>query len=434
MRRLILRGLVAGLLLGSPLPASAEAPLVGAGAPTGRVVPSGLVGVSVETWHLATLMRRGGPCETNTFVSALARLGTPGVRVGGNSQDFTTVRPSTARFTIGTDYLAGLACVAGLGGPVDVGLNLRYQDAADTKEQMRLARDLVPPRQLTFSLGNEPDLIARFRKGSQAARYARYLRDYRAMRDALPSSWAPFRGPDYSTGRFASQLAPFVRDWQPATVDVHAYALSRCRDTPGSPTWPTVEALARKGSSSGLVERLRPFLALAPRVALSETNSVACSGLAGVSDAPVSAMWGADTIAAAAAAGLVEARFHLSTGAYDPLVLKGDGTLFARPLFNGMVFAAQHLPAGAQLAALDGTLPDALSGWATTSTVLLMNHAPEPQAVRVRVLGDAARVDTLNAGNTDPQGPVQDATAPPIVGGAVEVTVPPYGAVAVVTP
>lgn len=417
----------------------AQAPLVTVGAPTDVVVPASLVGVSIETWLLVA-MNRAGPCAANPFFGALARLGRAGVRVGGNSQDFTTVRRSRPRFTMGTDYFAGLRCAADrLGGPVEVGLNLRFGDAKDTRTMMRRAAAEVPRDRLSFSLGNEPDLMSRF--GRDPERYERFLRAYRAMRARLPTSLGPFRGPDYSTGRFAARIGPFVRDVRPAALNLHAYPLSRCRRAPGDPGFPTVEALASTAASSGVIARLAPAIAVRRTgipVAITELNSVACSGLAGVSDHPVSAMWGADIIAAAAQAGLSEMRFHLSTGFYDPLVLEADGRLTARPLFNGMVFAAEHLRPGARMAALDGALPAEVSGWATAeagaTTVLLANHTTSPQAVRVRVpAGSAVRVDALQPANTDPQGPVSAPMAAAAVDGAATVEVPAYGMVAVGT-
>lgn len=417
----------------------AQAPLVTVGAPTDVVVPASLVGVSVETWLLVA-MTRAAPCDENAFFGALARLGSAGVRVGGNSQDFTTVRRSRPRFTMGEAYFAGLRCAADrLGGPVDVGLNLRFGDAADTGAMMRRAAAEVPRERLSFSLGNEPDLMSRF--GAGAERYARFLRAYRAMRARLPTSIGPFRGPDYSTRRFTGRIAPFVRDVRPSTLNLHAYPLSRCRRVAGDPAYPTVAGLASTGAAGGVIAALAPVIAVrraGTPVAITELNSVACSGLAGVSDHPVSAMWGADIIAAAAQAGVSEMRFHLSTGAYDPLVLGPDGHLTARPLFNGMVFAAEHLRPGASMATLEGALPAEVSGWATAepgaTTVLLANHTTTPQVVRVGVpAGSGVRADALLPGNTDPQGAVSAPVVPDTADGTATVELPPYGMVAVVT-
>ena len=95
---------------------------------------------------------------------------------------------------------------------------------------------------------------------------------------------------------------------------------------------------------------------------ISEANSVACGGMAGISDAPASALWGLDLVATAAQAGFSHVELHSSGGSYDPLVLDADGTLTFRPLWTAIYLADQLWPAGSYPLRLTGSSRPASTG------------------------------------------------------------------------
>ena len=105
-------------------------------------------------------------------------------------------------------------------------------------------------------------------------------------------------------------------------VGVHLYPLSDC----GSPAAVTVPRLLSVESADA-PETLAWVVSAANGAGLpaiiSEANSAACGGKAGVSDAPPSAVWAVRFVLSALKTGFREVRFHLSGGPYDPFVMRG---------------------------------------------------------------------------------------------------------------
>lgn len=401
------------------------------------VIPSNPVGISIETWHLTHFAGSAKmQCQKHPFIEAIKLLGTPDVRVGGNSQDNTSFKRGSNKFDAGSTYRRSWRCAASLGGRVNIGLNFRSDSLSTLRQTVKFAQNNVPRRQLSFGLGNEPELYRNWHTKNHQLKYKRIERKYRATKKALPtlSLW----GPNFSTGRFLDSIGSFARDTHPQQIALHTYPLLRCRLTPASPNWPTREKLANVSSSIGMINRLKPAIREGVRrgipVVISEMNSVACRGLAGVSDDPVSAMWAVDTIAAAAAAGISGSNFHISDSVYDPLYKDSNKHLRSRPLWNGMRFAADHMEAGAHFAAISSPLPKGITAWATRSskanTIILLNHTNKTQSFSVHSGGSKVNVYPLISSNKNPF------AEPPLYiipteEGVVNITLPPYGVTAV---
>jgi hypothetical protein len=384
--------------------APAGAVLLAAGAPAGPPVSGNVVGLSVETWRLVELVDRTGPCDDNDFTGALHQLGRPPIRTGGNSQDRTVTRagalpagetddPRSGGWYVATDrYFKALRCLAHAGaGQVTAGLNFR--DAADARRMLTRLRREVPADQLEITLGNEPELFGAAGSGRPTVSPQRLLADYRKLREDLGAVPA-LRGPDFSTGRWLEHVPEFIAREHPQTVSVHAYPYENCRSRPGDPGWATAQKLLSRPASRGLIAGLaapvQAATAAGARTVIGEINSVACGGLDGVSDEPVAALWAIDTILAAAAAGISAVQFHVADRIYDPLTLHGD-KLVARPIWDGMVFAARQLQPGWRLAP-DGTDDARVGSWA------MIGPEGQRRSVAINRVGAAVRVAVASSG------------------------------------
>lgn len=343
----------------------------------GRPVAPHIVGLSLETGLLATNYARTGPCAHNRLINTITLLGPAPLRIGGNSQDRTWVAQQPGRwargaYRVGPSYWAALRCAASQErGRLTVGLNLAAGHVADTRAMVATARRLLPASRLRFALGNEPDRYSRRipLHGPQLGGwgYRRYLREYVRVRDELSLKPSQTGGPDYSSGRWAPFVPAFARDARPGALQVHLYPLLRCRRQPGDRDWPTLERLASARSSRRVIGRLAPAIAAArarhiPMV-ISEANSVACSGIHGISDTTTSAAWAMDLIIGAAAAGIRAVHFHESNAPYDPFIVTRNGSVQLRPLWFGLLWAQRLLVPGTRIRTLSSNGSDVVAVW-----------------------------------------------------------------------
>lgn len=378
------------------------------------------IGLSIEYPLLAHDLG-SGRCPPPALVSALAALGSPTLRIGGDSQDEvapagSAPRPGVRDLPVG--FWTRLGCLERETRiPIVVGLNLASGDTAWDVTLAADARLEIPPARLSFELGNEPDIYGspvKWWNGStlvsSAMPWAIYLARAAAVAGAL-GAHAAIEGPDFASGRWIGMLPGLVKTLHPRTLDAHFYALDGCK-APGAAT---TAALLSRAIQNKLDERVG--IVIAARVEhlpalISESNSVSCGGTAGVSDTSAAAVWAVRMILQALRDGFTSVRFHASGRAYDPFVLAGD-SVAARPLYLGLVAAAGVLTPGAQLRsianarALDGV---ALSTARGTQTVLLSNFAARARWVslaalaRARVLEVVARAPTVLHASVAPSG------------------------------
>jgi hypothetical protein len=364
-------------------PAKKPPPAARIAGPASPPLPPSFVGLSVETSLVTSWFSPAG-CHS-PVQQALAMLGRPEVRVGGNSQDRlwpTAPLPPGESQVAGTSYLHALHCLGAVGSPLLVGLNLLGDNAAATGQVLGEVASVVPAKQLTVALGNEPDQYG----GRLPGGFAAFVPDYEQMRAALRAGFGEplpqIAGPDPSTSRWIAQTASFIATEHPNVADEHVYGLNGCHRTLGSPNYPSIRHLLAAGSSTKLIAALDPVLAAARaaniRAQISEANSVACGGMPGISDSRASALWGLDLVDTAAQAGFSHIELHSSGGSYDPLVIAPDGTITFRPLWTAMYLADQLWPNGSVPLRLTGKLQAGLTGWVArrpdgSLAVLLVN-------------------------------------------------------------
>ncbi|MGC2374791.1 MAG: hypothetical protein WA484_13040 [Solirubrobacteraceae bacterium] len=418
--------LVAGLLVGGLL---STAPVVQSA--SGALMSRSPFGLSVE-YPLMEKALGSGLCPSPALVSTLRSLGSPSLRIGGDSQDLAG--PNAAyHYPIPPSFWTTLGCLARESGvSVTVGLNFAEGPPADDLATIASAEQAIPSSQLSFSLGNEPDLygfshILPNEPGFTVPAY----RPPPWSADAYASEWAsrraalgpvPIEGPDLAGIGWRVRMTRLLEANPPVAMTVHAYPTVACGSA-GAPT--TAARLLSKHASVGLVEKYAWLLAAAraahrPAV-ISESNSGSCGGRPGVSDTPVAGVWAARYVLAALLAGFAQVRFHTAGTSYDALAFQPDGSVQVRPLGHALLFLHRWLPLGssvsspARLPAPRGVCPSGCPpSWGvpgrggsldpqilaatvtrgTHTSVIVSSFSPKPTPFSIAVPGAAKRLRT----------------------------------------
>ena len=359
-------------------------------APAGPAVTIGRhpVGLSVEYPLLAHDLGDGS-CPPPELVRAIKGLGSPVLRIGGDSQD--QVAPAGTPVRAGltdlpADFWKQVACLERETRiPIVVGLNLAWGTPSWAVEMAAGARSAIPRRRLRFELGNEPDIYGdpvKWWDGSALVATRMPLPTYLARAKALEAVLGPragVEGPDFASGRWTASVPALARALRLDTIDAHYYPLEGC----GGQTAASGAALLTRQIQGKLDERVRlarDARAAGLRAVISEANSVSCGGAGGVSDQPVSAVWALRMIVTALRDGFAAVRFHASGSAYDPFIVTG-GEVALRPLYTGLAGAARLLAAGAKLQAipnaraLDGV---EITGPGARRAFVLSNYTTRP--------------------------------------------------------
>ncbi len=354
------------------------------------------IGLSVEYPVLERALG-SGPCPSPALIELLRELGAPSLRVGGDSQDLAGVSGTSGtgaplRFTIPPSFWPTLGCLARETGiQITVGLNFATATAADDQETIAAAEQAIPASQLSFSLGNEPDLytiahvlpnepeftVPAFRAPSWSA--SEYASEWKMRRSEL----GPIRleGPDLAGSGWKQQIGVLLREDPPDQIDAHIYPTTACGSAPTA----TAPRLLSEHSSVGLVEKLAWLVQAARAVQkpaiVSESNSASCAGKPGLSNTPVAAVWAARFVLGTLLSGFQQVRFHSAGTSYDPFVFNPDGTIVREPLGNALLFLHRWLPLGSHIA--------------STST----NHSP---VFSVNMLSGSLRSTIVTSFSTHP--------------------------------
>jgi len=409
--------LAVGLLVGAAQPA-------GASARSGARVSSARSGVSTSSAPVRSaivsrppfglsieypLMEKAlgsGPCPDPALVATLQELGSPSLRIGGDSQDLAGPTPAYHRYFVPASFWTTLGCLAReTGVQVTVGLNFADAPVADDLSTIAAAEQAIPAAQLSFSLGNEPDLygishifpdepgvtIPAFRPSPWTAQ--QYVSEWQGRRALLGQ--VRIEGPDLAGIGWRAPVGQMLRNDPPEVLDVHAYPTSAC----GAPLTTAARLLAEH-ASVGLVEKYDWLLDLAhtlhrPAI-VSESNSASCGGKPGVSNTPVAGVWAARYVVAALLGGFQQVGFHSAGGSYDPLGFNPNGTVTLQPLGQALLFLHRWIPLGSRVgprARVPGVLAAAVSDGKYTSTIV-SSFSSKTLPYEVEVPGGSGRLST----------------------------------------
>jgi hypothetical protein len=387
--------------------------------PTGSIASSPLVqearpstvrrspfGLSIEY----PLMERAlgtGACPSHAFAATVRELGSPSLRIGGDSQDLAGPTASY-HYVIPPTFWITLGCLAReTGSPIVVGLNFAQGSTADELATVAAAEQAIPESQLSFSLGNEPDLygfghilpnepgftVPAFRAAPWTAE--EYASEWASRRTMLGQ--IPIEGPDLAGIGWRAPMAQLLRTDPPVAMTVHAYPTVACGSA-GAPT--TAARLLIKHASVGLVEKYGWLLAVAraahrPAI-ISESNSASCGGKPGVSNTPVAGVWAARYVVAALLAGFAQVRFHTAGTSYDALAFEADGAVAIRPLGHALLFLHRWIPVGSRIepSSSDPHILAATVSQGGHTSMIVSSFQAKPISFAIDVPGSAGSLHT----------------------------------------
>jgi hypothetical protein len=328
--------------------------------------PTEVPGVPLNAQRVYIL---GKPDAPNTdFYEFMRNLGPGVLRLGGNSQDNTcwdlkaAPHPDWCQAAITADDLRLYESAArSAGWRIVLGLNLKQNAPkwALGEGTEGVSKEIRPSDLAGLEIGNEPDLFSRGPARLQTYSPRDYVREadayIRAYQSDPRTRQYGFAGPAVCCGWLNPQsLDTILKGIGPSLnlVTVHNYPTTTCGDH--NVTVQELLAPELRDRFNSLSEQL---VAVARRhrlpIALAETNSASCGGMAGVSNAFASALWGLEDMFDVARYGYSSIEFHFSYrqggSAYNPVQVFGwEGAdkqrhyrNVAQPLYYAMYLFAQ---------------------------------------------------------------------------------------------
>jgi hypothetical protein len=404
------------------------------GAPTGRAIPSGFLGLSLE-YPAVEAYAGSDPKAINPVFEQLIRNLAPGqapsLRIGGDTTDWTwwpvpgVAKPHGIRYSIGNNFAAVTAALAhAVGAHLILGVNLELDSkTAAATEAQALVAGVGADSIEALELGNEPELYGSFSFYKTASGrhvtgrrsgydFSSYLPDFARIANSLPAD-VPLAGPATGAPKWIPELAQFLRAEPRVTLaTLHRYPLQLCFRPAASPAYPSVGHILAPSASEGLANSVASLVTAAHsrHVALriDEMNSVSCGGAPGVSNAFVSALWVLDAVFQMARVGVDGVNIHTYPKAPYELFRftheNGQWSGYVAPEYYGLLMFAQAAPAGSRLLKTSGTLGN-VRAWATRATdgtehvVLINDYTTQSRTVDVRFAGahGAATLEPLRA-------------------------------------
>jgi len=337
--------------------------------------PANYIGVSMELSGLCQFMAMDAEYQTE-FENLLRNLGPLVLKVGGKSSDYSTwsSSPTASPVCAGRKPVATQTEVNSFfnfatrtGVQVIWGLPLvTFNTKLDAREAAYVA-EVGHANLLAFTIGNEPDLYTA--SGIRPAKwtFAQYWSQWSAVRNAVVKAvpTVPVVGPEQCcNGTFFKNFALKARGAVGA-LSYHIYAGSRTSLTASYLMSPP--ALGKETSREAGYWRTD---AKGPKVPLwiTEANTFPEGGVAGVSNAYVSALWLADFLFASATfnTSQVDVQQAGESAVYNPFTPTG----WVRPIFYGMLLYHSIVPAGSSLLATSVTQS------ASTNVTAYANRSP----------------------------------------------------------
>lgn len=304
------------------------------------------------------------------------------------------------------------------------GLNFGSGSIARARDEAANVSRILGNRLLALQFGNEVDFYGGnpfFRSKDYAlpAYIAEFKAFAAAVREAAPG--AAIAGPDTAVNMEWVRALHDALGRELAFLSSHYYAMGPASD-------PAMNADHLLSAQQRLVEQRATFDALTKGGGISfrvtEANSCFGGGKPGVSDGPVSALWGADYLLQMAAVGYAGVNLHGGgDGLYTPLETV-TGAVIKRPLYYGMQFA--NLFAGSSVMAFAPSR--GVSGYighrGKTVTIAICNKSLEgvPSSLPARPSGRPRQVLLLGA----------PGMAPLIIVPNIPSTIPPRSAIAAI--
>ena len=382
----------------------------------GPKVPNGFVGLSME-YHSLPAYVGTNPAKPNpVFLNLLQGLnpaGTPMLRVGGDSTDWTwwpvpgVRKPGGVRFDLTPHFAKTLKSIASDDhAKLLLGVNFEADSArVAAYEENKLAKYVGRSRIEAFLLGNEPELyhtFAWYKTPAGKKVFGRpsdytvqsFISDFGNVARGLPSD--PLAGPESTSTKWLNLPAFLASQPHLSLVTVHTYPLKHC----SADAHPTNAQLFLPNSLSELAGAVGTWVkdAAARRLPLrvDEMNSVTCGGYSPVTSSFGPALWALNILPMYAAAGAVGVNFHtvpfdeqsLINPVNDKPVSRHNAQLRVMPEYYALLAFAKLAPPGSQLLRTAAPVRSGLLEWADRTpagdeNVVLTN--PSSTAGRVNI-------------------------------------------------
>ncbi|HEY3771409.1 MAG TPA: glycosyl hydrolase family 79 C-terminal domain-containing protein [Solirubrobacteraceae bacterium] len=399
---------VGGLLGYGAAVASADPVRVGVDRATHSApLPTSFLGVALE---VSTIPKWVGDATTSAQVNPvlvqllrnLNPVGSPSIRIGGQSTDRSWWPVPKLNDPVGVDYAIGsswakaaLLLAERMDARYVMGVNLEANSTRISQYEAYQLLDVIGAKYIKyFEIGNEPDLYThtpwyRVRGGKRVPWYIRFgtpyfarpadfdeadfLAEWQQTEAALPPK-VPIAGPDAASAQWVGPFASLIgQTGRIGMLDSHAYALFSCVTDKTSPRYPTIPNLLAQSAATRVVRGATEFVPTARQAGIpfriDELGSVSCDGRKGVSDTFASALWVTDALFEAARAGVTGVNLHSfpnsSNGLFDLSGTSSGWVADVHPLYYGALMFAQADPEGARLLTLSSNAPSPIRIWAT---------------------------------------------------------------------
>ncbi len=361
--------------------------------PTGQSIAPGFIGTSMEFQAVHAYTGRDPTNVNPVLVELLSNLAPgqqPVLRIGGDSTDQTwwpvkgVIPPGGVKYGLTKGWLRTTRALAqALNAHLIMGVNLAAGRPALAAAETRAFLEGIGRRYIqAIEIGNEPDVYGQFawykapdRRVFFARKSSYSLSDFEAdfahWRAVIPH--VPIAGPALAELVWLNGLDGFLSS-EPglSMVTLHRYPLRGCVRDSSSPIFASIPNLLADSSSAGLAFEVAPYVAMAHAhglpFRLDELNSVACSGIKGVSDTFASALWALDTLFDLAKVGVDGVNFHTLPGAgYELFTFTHSGgawQAFVHPEYYGLMMFTQAAPPGSRLLPTTSP-PGPVKAWAT---------------------------------------------------------------------
>lgn len=330
-------------------------------------IPNDFLGMSVELSSVSRFFGSSPSSNNAVLIQLIKNLGQGTLRIGGNSSDeycwagSPAPNPSlcTNTTSLNLNLLESLfKTSAATGWPVLMALNLAQANAAGSGSWMldEVTTGILPAMQteggslLGLELGNEIDLFVQdgyrttYTPQNQATDVLTYVNALQGNGSTANINLVAPAYSNYTVSNLQNLLPQFLSDVLRTNssalglITDHAYPTNVC--TAGT----TVSAAQLLAPSSvtkvqdGYTYGLAQVQQYGLNLQMGETNSTACSGQNGVSNAQASALWGLDHMLNTARMGVRRMNFHMGGTSYYNAVqtVSASGGNTVQPLYYAM--------------------------------------------------------------------------------------------------
>ncbi len=333
--------------------------------PSGPVVPDDFLGFSVELSSVSRFFGSSASDSNAVLLNLIENLGQGTLPIGGNSQDeycwagATPPQPAlcTNTTSLNLQLLESLFKTSqATNWPLLMGLNLAQNSGSYAEDE--ILNGILPAQQaeggrlLGLEIGNEIDLYSPPRRPSpytaqdQVYDVLGYITTLKSdLQTESLRRVAPAYS-NYTVSKLEGMLPDFlsgVLGPDPTNlglITIHAYPTNVCTSgttvTAAQLLSPSMITKVQQGFEYAL-SQVQPY---GLQLQMGETNSTACSGQNGVSNAQAAALWGLDHMLSTAQLGVRRMNFHLGgTSYYNPVQTassSGSFTNQVQPLYYAM--------------------------------------------------------------------------------------------------